>query len=297
MKRTAYRPQSAGSMAGLYLISGILHILLIAGYPRLAPTDSPSSPGPIRVQLETKWTGESHPRKPGASAARPSPSTPKPLSSQRAGGMAKKPVPSRERERRTKPPQSYIRQPGEAHTSFSPKMVQRTKPAKLPEGEKGPSAVWRPKIPHLRSRFTAVRPRLSPMVKAVSPSLPSPSSLQEQALPVPRPKTRPAKDSRPRRSFAPTGQKLNERISIIVNRIQKTKRYPARARRLGLEGTVTVAFRIEKNGHLGTFKVQKSSGHASLDRATLEAIRRAAPFPFVPQLLVLPIHYRLTEDE
>jgi len=89
---------------------------------------------------------------------------------------------------------------------------------------------------------------------------------------------------------------LNDRISVILSKIHREKRYPPSAREWGIEGTATVAFQIKRDGHLGYLKIRKTSGNAALDQASLEAIRRAAPFPFVPRLLVLPIRYRLTEE-
>lgn len=51
---------------------------------------------------------------------------------------------------------------------------------------------------------------------------------------------------------------------------------------LGLAGTVTLGFRLDGEGHLAGACVTASSGIALLDRAALQALRRAAPFPAPP---------------
>jgi protein TonB len=48
---------------------------------------------------------------------------------------------------------------------------------------------------------------------------------------------------------------------------------------LGLAGTVTLGFRLDGEGRLAGARVTRSSGIALLDRAALQALRRAAPFP------------------
>ena len=47
-------------------------------------------------------------------------------------------------------------------------------------------------------------------------------------------------------------------------------------------GTVKVTFKIAPNGQLAAARVSKSSGNAALDKAALDLIRRAAPFPKPP---------------
>lgn len=58
--------------------------------------------------------------------------------------------------------------------------------------------------------------------------------------------------------------------------------YPAEAARRGIQGTVTLEFRIEKNGSAKNIKILRSSGEKSLDRAILEAISLAQPFSPLP---------------
>jgi periplasmic protein TonB len=78
------------------------------------------------------------------------------------------------------------------------------------------------------------------------------------------------------------------------------RKYPRAAARAGYQGTVMVRFVLDRDGSLLASELIDSSGHALLDRAALELLDRAAPFPPLPSgsgldevELVLPIDYRL----
>ncbi|MGQ0552274.1 MAG: energy transducer TonB [Planctomycetota bacterium] len=76
-------------------------------------------------------------------------------------------------------------------------------------------------------------------------------------------------------------------------------RYPYSARRRGLEGDVVLLVAVSAQGTVDRAAVQKSSGHAVLDRAALEAVRQWRFVPArhgssaVPQDLTVPISFRL----
>ena len=61
------------------------------------------------------------------------------------------------------------------------------------------------------------------------------------------------------------------------------KRIEAAKRQVGHEphasGTVKVAFEIDAEGGLASERIATSSGSATLDKAALLLVRRAAPFP------------------
>lgn len=66
----------------------------------------------------------------------------------------------------------------------------------------------------------------------------------------------------------------------IRRRIDAHKHYPARARRLGLEGVATVIVAVDGRGHLARApRIARSSGVAALDDEALRMARAAAPFP------------------
>ena len=63
-------------------------------------------------------------------------------------------------------------------------------------------------------------------------------------------------------------------MRALVPRISKSYYYPAMAKRLGQEGRVLVALRVDARGELVDVKVHRSSGHAILDKAAVDALRR-----------------------
>lgn len=78
------------------------------------------------------------------------------------------------------------------------------------------------------------------------------------------------------------------------------RNYPLEARRASLQGTVFVALTIDARGRFAELGVQRSSGHLSLDRAAIAALRAVGEVPAPPQQLgwrsksfVMPVVYRL----
>lgn len=55
------------------------------------------------------------------------------------------------------------------------------------------------------------------------------------------------------------------------------------------EGVARVGFSVARNGGLGGLRLTVSSGSATLDAAALAAVRRAAPFPAVPDDVDAPV--------
>ena len=83
------------------------------------------------------------------------------------------------------------------------------------------------------------------------------------------------------------------RLQAILNRIRRHQHYPALARESGAEGAATVSFQILPDGRLGELRIKKTSGNVHLDDASLEAVRKAAPLPYLEKTLVLTIRYTL----
>lgn len=68
----------------------------------------------------------------------------------------------------------------------------------------------------------------------------------------------------------------------IITRLRAAMRFPKDAKGKGLKGEARVAFTVTASGGLGSVRLLHSSGNAALDRAALETVRRAAPFPPIP---------------
>ncbi len=87
------------------------------------------------------------------------------------------------------------------------------------------------------------------------------------------------------------------RLKQLIN---SHKRYPARAKRRGKQGKVTVRFTILKNGTIQRVVIAASSGNSSLDKAALKAVKSVSgQLPFSKGIqrsqwvLTVPIVYQL----
>lgn len=82
-------------------------------------------------------------------------------------------------------------------------------------------------------------------------------------------------------------------IGKIRDAIEKNKTYPLIARKRRMEGAVYVGFRITPEGMPADIRIMKSSGFAVLDRATVDIVERAAPFPYINASLEVPVVFQL----
>ncbi len=91
-------------------------------------------------------------------------------------------------------------------------------------------------------------------------------------------------------------------LQVVWSKIFEEKYYPQSARDRGYEGMPVVAFTLGRDGALKDYSIVKSSSHKMLDRAALEAVKAASPFPPIPATLKqnsirlnLPISFILEE--
>jgi protein TonB len=82
-------------------------------------------------------------------------------------------------------------------------------------------------------------------------------------------------------------------IEIIRFNIENAKAYPLTARKRGIEGTVYISFSIGPDGEPQELKILKGSGSRILDNATLDIVKRAAPFPHVESPVEVPVVFKL----
>ncbi|WP_158240524.1 energy transducer TonB [Telmatospirillum siberiense] len=70
-------------------------------------------------------------------------------------------------------------------------------------------------------------------------------------------------------------------IGQVRARIERNKRYPSAARKYGQEGTVLLAFDLDRSGQVTTWKIVRGSGYPALDGEVGEMIGRTTfpPFP------------------
>ena len=68
----------------------------------------------------------------------------------------------------------------------------------------------------------------------------------------------------------------------VAKLLEHNKRYPDEARGRGEQGVATLNFTIDRDGHVLSSRIVKSSGYATLDAETLALVQRAQPFPPPP---------------
>jgi protein TonB len=95
------------------------------------------------------------------------------------------------------------------------------------------------------------------------------------------------------------GAEYGPYLTRLRQRVQVSLRYPAAARRRGLQGIVALEIVIRPDGTVDAVVLADSSAHGLLDEAALETVRRLAPEPFpagvAPRLLRvrLPVVFTL----
>jgi TonB family protein len=79
----------------------------------------------------------------------------------------------------------------------------------------------------------------------------------------------------------------------LVEAIERVKKYPRLARERGMEGVVRLRFMLNHSGGVDAVELVKSSGYEILDSASISAVYRAAPMPYVNGWVEMPIRYVL----
>ena len=87
---------------------------------------------------------------------------------------------------------------------------------------------------------------------------------------------------------------------LVVAQIYKAIRYPNRAADKNQQGTVRIGVTIDRSGHLISAVTTHESRYRLLNQAALKAVKKAAPFPELPEAMKadsfevnLPITFRL----
>ncbi len=78
-------------------------------------------------------------------------------------------------------------------------------------------------------------------------------------------------------------------LEHVKNKIQNVWVYPQEAVETGQQGRLLILFSIGKNGDLIRLKLIRSSGYSLLDKAALQAVRDASPFPPLPNRFNLDV--------
>lgn len=89
-------------------------------------------------------------------------------------------------------------------------------------------------------------------------------------------------------------------LASILAWLEKHKEYPREAQRRRQQGTAVLAFELDRQGRVLTYRIKTSSGFAELDREVEAMIKRAEPLPPMPAdmaqaklELQVPVQFRL----
>jgi protein TonB len=90
----------------------------------------------------------------------------------------------------------------------------------------------------------------------------------------------------------------DDALAAIRGAIERMARssYPLKARKLRMEGVVTVSFLINALGQPEEITVTSGSGFDLLDGAAVEIVRRAGPYPSISEPVRVPIRFSLRQQ-
>ncbi len=80
-----------------------------------------------------------------------------------------------------------------------------------------------------------------------------------------------------------TGKVGNAAVSNYPGKVHSKLARAARSIRMKKTGEVVVAFSVNASGGVSAARIQSSSGVSEIDQAALQALRKAAPFPPIPE--------------
>jgi protein TonB len=102
----------------------------------------------------------------------------------------------------------------------------------------------------------------------------------------------------PADSLAGSGRQRNDYLSRVFRHLERYRVYPRTALENNQGGRVVTRVTISRDGRLIDARIDTSSGWPTIDSAELDAIRKAAPFPAVPNdmpgdpvILILRMNY------
>jgi len=84
------------------------------------------------------------------------------------------------------------------------------------------------------------------------------------------------------RASGPGKAEIRNYAGRVLSHLQRKKRYPKRARRQGLKGSVGVTFTINRAGAVTGVRITRASGDAMFRKEVQAMVRRASPFPAIP---------------
>lgn len=165
-------------------------------------------------------------------------------------------------------------------------------PVRAPEPPPQPKVIEAPKPklalpPPPKPRPKPPKPKQEPKPEPKPrPPVEPPPSTAPVSDSVPTPNAKPAAQPSPQAGSPASSKAKVSWQSRLLAHLNRYKRYPEDARRRGQEGVVKLRFVVDGSGNVLKFELADRSGSPSLDRATLQMIRRAQPLPAPPAELL-----------
>ncbi len=167
-----------------------------------------------------------------------------------------------------------------------------------PSSGPGKPAIPRPKQHEAPSEVPAPEAMKEPAAEAAS----KPGSVSAQPAGQKQQDGGPGNDDvAPKTDSKSAGQGTSGQVSaktpgewaVLAAAIERTKSYPRLARERGIEGVVRLRFRLASSGAVEKIEILQSSGFEILDNASIGAVYRAAPLPYVSGWVEVPMKYVL----
>jgi len=259
--------------------SVVLHgALLLALREERVGNETDAPPAPVSVQLVATRPAPA-PQPAPAAGPEPPPERPPEQAPPEPSPPRAEPPPPEPPEPREAPAEVTRREPVERRPAPAPLQQE-------PESEPEPE----PEPPAAEPEVAAAPPETSP-VQAPSRAEPTPTPPAVAAAPEPQ-----AGPPAPA-AAGPSPDEIELYVSLVRRRIAERKGYPSMARRRGMEGVVNLRLRIADDGSVA--EVRATGAAARLfERAALDAVERAAPFPPPPDAFPdfeVAIRYQMTD--
>jgi protein TonB len=153
------------------------------------------------------------------------------------------------------PEKKKVEEPKPEKPKEKPKKVEKPKPKPKPDPEPEPEVVQKPTQQTVQQQAA----------KAAAPVQPSAAPAAPSAADV-------ARIANAKATWE----------GLLQAHLQKFQKYPRSAQRRNVEGTAWIRFRMDRDGKVLSYSLDRTSEHDVLDEAALAMLERAQPLPALP---------------